>query len=280
MKTSYFFSLHQKLIIGLTALSLTLVSGCSLFQTKEKADGPPKNPKSVKHIPNAKPKVEPLSRYGNMPTYTVFGKTYQTMKSSKGYREKGLASWYGTKFDGRRTSSGEPYDLYGMTAAHKSLPLPTYVNVKNLTNGKSVIVKVNDRGPFVGNRIIDLSYAAAKKLGVYDTGTAMVEVTAINPKHQNLAQAPVKDISTPSLEKPLYLQLGAFQDQGNADRLASQLSNIAKNHQLSIKVEQTRRYSKPWYKVRLGPIHTDFLVNKLKDELLAQNLPSPTIIYD
>lgn len=274
-------NLKKSTLLGILSISFMLtLCGCSMMHSKaEKKDGAPKNPKSVKHIPNAKPKYEPLSRYGNPPSYVVFGKTYHTMKSSDGYKQKGVASWYGTKFHGRRTSSGEPYDLYAMTAAHKSLPLPTYVRVKNLSNGKSVIVKVNDRGPFVGDRIIDLSYAAAKKLGVYETGTAKVEVEAINLKHMKLAQAPVQDIATPTLSKPVYLQLGAFQEPSNASKLANQLDSLAKAHQLSVKVQRTEGYN-PWYKVRMGPIHSNLLVDKVKNELLAANLPNPTLIFD
>ena len=123
-------------------------------------DSAPKKKIDVETIPNAIPKKEPKSRYGNPKSYVVFGKRYYVMDSGKGYIEKGIASWDGTKFHGRRTSSGETYDMYAMTAAHKSLPLPTYVQVTNLSNSKFIVVKVNDRGPFHENRIIDLSYTA------------------------------------------------------------------------------------------------------------------------
>lgn len=145
------------------------------------ADGPPEVDQDVTHIPNALPKLEPISKYGNPPIYTALGNKYKTMKSSDGYEAEGTASWYGRKFHGQRTSSGEPYDMFAMTAAHKSLPLPTYATVTNLDNGREVIVKINDRGPFVHNRLIDLSYAAAKKLGIHSTGTGRVRITAIDP---------------------------------------------------------------------------------------------------
>ncbi len=132
-------------------------------------------------VPDAVPRVEPLSRYGNPPFYDVFGKRYFVLSSSVGYVERGVASWYGPGFHKIRTSAGEPYDMYGMTAAHKTLPLPAYVRVTNLQNGRSVVVRVNDRGPFVGNRIIDLSYTAAAKLDMLRDGTAMVEVRSIDP---------------------------------------------------------------------------------------------------
>jgi rare lipoprotein A len=139
---------------------------------------PPPKPDS---IPDVIPRIEPRARSGNPPFYDVFGKRYYVLSSSVGYRERGVASWYGPGFHKVRTSIGEPYDMYGMTAAHKTLPLPAYVRVTNLQNGRSVVVRVNDRGPFVGNRIIDLSYSAAAKLDMLRNGTAMVEVRTIDP---------------------------------------------------------------------------------------------------
>ena len=139
---------------------------------------PPPKPDS---IPEVIPRIEPRARSGNPPFYDVFGKRYYVLSSSVGYRERGVASWYGPGFHNVRTSIGEPYDMYGMTAAHKTLPLPAYVRVTNLQNGRSVVVRVNDRGPFVGNRIIDLSYSAAAKLDMLRNGTAMVEVRTIDP---------------------------------------------------------------------------------------------------
>lgn len=144
-------------------------------------DRPPDEDRDVSTIPDAVPRVEPRSRYGNPKSYEVFGKTYHVMASGQGYKERGTASWYGKKFHGRLTSNREPYDMFAMTAAHKTLPLPTYVRVTNLDNGRSVVVRVNDRGPFHGDRIIDLSYAAAKKLGVAQKGTGRVEVVALDP---------------------------------------------------------------------------------------------------
>ena len=132
-------------------------------------------------IPDAIPRAEIKSRSGNPETYVIEGATYRVMETSAGYREEGIASWYGGYFNGRPTSSGEIYDMYLMTAAHKSLPLPTYVRVTRLDNGRSVILRVNDRGPFVDDRIIDLSFAAATKLGMAEMGTARVEVVALDP---------------------------------------------------------------------------------------------------
>ncbi len=138
-------------------------------------------PPKLDSIPEVIPRIEPRARSGNPPFYDVFGKRYYVLSSSVGYRERGVASWYGPGFHNVRTSIGEPYDMYGMTAAHKTLPLPAYVRVTNLQNGRSVVVRVNDRGPFVGNRIIDLSYSAAAKLDMLRNGTAMVEVRTIDP---------------------------------------------------------------------------------------------------
>ena len=145
-------------------------------------DGPPPRDVDVSNLPDAVPKVELIRKAGNKSPYTVFGKTYQVLPSNQGYRERGVASWYGNKFHGRKTSNGETYDMYAMTAAHKSLSIPSYVKVTNLDNGRTVIVRVNDRGPFHGGRIIDLSYAAAKKLDYSAKGVANVEVVAIDPR--------------------------------------------------------------------------------------------------
>jgi rare lipoprotein A len=144
-------------------------------------DIPPTPPAAVPAVvPDAAPRAEPRSRHGNPPFYTVFGKRYYVLSSSAAYVERGVASWYGPGFHKVQTSTGEQYDMYGMTAAHKTLPLPAYVSVTNLQNGRSVVVRVNDRGPFVGNRIIDLSYTAASRLDMLRNGTAMVEVRALD----------------------------------------------------------------------------------------------------
>ncbi len=156
------------------------------------AELPPAPTPRPEAIPDAVPKVEPRSRSGNPPFYEVFGQRYYVLSSSVGYIERGVASWYGPGFHKVRTSTGEPYDMYAMTAAHKTLPLPAYVRVTNLQNGRSVVVRVNDRGPFVDNRIIDLSYSAALKLDVVRNGTAFVEVRSIDPSQpvEALAAAP------------------------------------------------------------------------------------------
>lgn len=235
-------------------------------------DGPPPDDIDVTHIPNAVPKVEPLSRSGNPSVYEVFGKKYKVMEKSHGYSAKGIASWYGKKFHGRPTSSGEPYDMLGMTAAHRSLPIPTYAKVKNLKNGKEVVVKINDRGPFVGDRLIDLSYAAAKKLGFHSDGTAHVHITAIDPiawhkENKNTSLAKIDD-------KKVYLQLGAFNKKLSAEELAKHAAAITKMHP-EILAQQSL------YKVRIGPLKNKAEAEQLQKQLLALDQRSrSTLIYE
>jgi rare lipoprotein A len=224
----------------------------------------------------------PRSKYGNPPFYEVFGVRYKVMDSSLGYKENGVASWYGTKFHGRKTSSGERYDMYSMTAAHKSLPLPTMVRVTNLTNGKSVIVKVNDRGPFVDKRIIDMSYAAAIELEMDGPGTAMVEVealTATKAKTSEPLPTPVPDASA-SPASGMYVQVGAFGESANADKLAQKLSNegITK-----VSVHKENNGQPVLYRVRIGPLRTvteyDHIVRQVEELAIAETQlvidPSP-----
>ncbi len=156
---------------------LVLLGGCSVAPVREAAI----KDIDVTRIPDPVPRAEPRSRYGNPESYEVFGERYFPITSSEGFFERGIASWYGPDFHLRRTSSGEPYDMYRLSAAHRILPLPTYVEVTNLENGRKAVVRVNDRGPFKDDRVIDLSYAAAKKLGVYAPGTALVELRALRP---------------------------------------------------------------------------------------------------
>ncbi|HEV2608205.1 MAG TPA: septal ring lytic transglycosylase RlpA family protein [Xanthomonadaceae bacterium] len=167
------------------------------------ADGAPDIPADVANLPEPVPHAEPLSHYGNRSKYVVLGKTYTVLPSAAGYVERGVASWYGTKFDGRATSNFEPYDLYQFTAAHRTLPLPSYARVTNLDNGRSVIVRVNDRGPFHDGRLIDLSYAAAVKLGVNAHGTANVEVRGIDPGQPLPPVANATPNPTVSVPKPV-----------------------------------------------------------------------------
>lgn len=179
------------------SIIVMLLPSCGFFGGLSKpggggGDSAPNVVLDKRKIQDATPKVEPKSRGGNPESYSVFGKRYKVMKSAKGFKERGDASWYGTKFHGRLTSNGERYDMYKMTAAHKNLPLPTYVQVTNLDNGKKVVVRVNDRGPFHKGRVIDLSYAAATKLGILKKGTGRVEVEAIDPRTWSKSKSSAK----------------------------------------------------------------------------------------
>lgn len=184
---------------------------------KEAADGPSARKIKASDVQDAVPVAEPRARYGNRSPYEVLGKQYTVMSSSQGYRKRGVASWYGSKFHGRRTSSGEPFDMHLATAAHRNLPLPTYAEVTNLDNGKKVIVKINDRGPFHEDRLIDLSYGAAVKIGMANTGTARVEVRAIN-----FDQKPAKRPAT-KVADGTFLQIGAFGNRDSAEQLAGRM---------------------------------------------------------
>ncbi|MEJ8566940.1 septal ring lytic transglycosylase RlpA family protein [Elongatibacter sediminis] len=185
----------------------------------EPVDGPSNIGLSAADVVDAVPRQEPRARYGNHSPYEVFGRKYYVMPTADGYVERGIASWYGTKFHGRRTSSGEPYDMHLATAAHKTLPLPTYAEVTNLENGRRVVVKINDRGPFKDDRIIDLSYGAALRLGMTGKGTARVEVRAIDTAGLQLA-----DSRDPA---GTYLQAGAFGQRAGAEALVGRLKRAS-----------------------------------------------------
>ena len=237
---------------------LGLLTSCGSNKVK---DGPPRGESaSIPPMPNdAIPRPEPKSRAGNGPVYEVFGQRYTVMDSANGYRERGVASWYGKKFHGNLTSMGETYDMYEMTAAHKSLPLPTYVRVRNLRNNKTVVVRVNDRGPFVHNRIIDLSYYAAVKLDMIGTGTSLVEVEAITfdePK----GDRPTRQVTPPPVAPPIpeankttqvFVQLGAFGSRENADRRIALLRSGGIGAGF---VLEDRSAEETMYRVRMGPI--------------------------
>jgi rare lipoprotein A len=221
------------------ALAVLLLAGCAGKKEAEEAgDGPSSRKITAADVHDAVPKDEPRARYGNHSPYTVLGKTYTVLPTSKGYHERGIASWYGSKFHGRRTSSGEPYDMHLATAAHKSLPLPTYAEVTNLDNGRKMIVKINDRGPFHEDRIIDLSYAAAIKLGVDQTGTARIDVRAIDVNTSKRSAVKLADGT--------FLQVGAFSKRKTADDLAGKMM-AAQLKPVSI------QKSRGLYKVWIGP---------------------------
>ncbi len=236
---------------GATALGLLALSACSVT-THRPAPSPapqpvaPAPPATVERIPDAVPRIEPRSAHGNPPFYDVLGQRYYVLASADGYLERGVASWYGPTFQGGNTSSGEPYDMYAMTAAHKTLPLPCYARVTNLRNGRSVVVRINDRGPFVANRLIDLSYSAAAKLDMVRDGTSLVEVRALSPA--------VPDILTRTSAQPppaLYVQAGAFADQQNAQRLLARLQAAGLARAFIALPLQNGPHL---FRVRLGPV--------------------------
>lgn len=204
-------------------------------------DGPPLSTVDLSNITNAKPRYEALGRYGNPESYIVRGKRYTPQQQRTRHKEKGIASWYGRKFHGRLTSSREPYDMLAMTAAHTTLPLPSYVTVTNLLNNKKIIVRVNDRGPFAENRIIDLSYAAATKLGMIDRGTAPVEIEVI------LQPIPEHTIKT-AQHQNIYIQTAAFSKRSQAIELSNKLNQF-----LTTRVTATYPQGKALYRVRSGP---------------------------
>ena len=259
------------------------VAACS---GQPRRDGP--GTARVPDLPgDAVPRPEPRSKYGNGPVYEVLGKRYTVMPTSAGYRERGVASWYGKKFHGNLTSNREVYDMYAMTAAHKSLPLPTYVRVRNLANGRSIVVRVNDRGPFLHNRIIDLSYAAALKLDMVRDGTALVEVTAIN-FDETPADRPVRELeprSPPATTSPapaagdtrIFVQVGAFGDRGNAERRIAVLARAGIDNAF-IHTETTT--AGPLYRVRIGPVGGVVQYDVLVEELENAGITDPYLITE
>jgi rare lipoprotein A len=233
------------------------------------APAPPANPEAV---PDAVPRAEPRSAHGNPPFYDVLGRRYFVLAAAEGYSERGVASWYGPTFHGGNTSSGEPYDMYGMTAAHKTLPLPTYARVTNLRNGKSIVVRINDRGPFVANRLIDLSYTAAAKLDMLREGTTLVEVRALTP---GVPDTLTRSSAVPPAE--LYVQAGAFADEQNAQRLLERLhaAGLANAFVVSPLVNKSRLY-----RVRLGPVANVAEFDQLATRLQALGIADARLASD
>ena len=252
------------------------------------------------NIPDAVPKLEPRTAAGNKTPYTVLGETYQVMPESSGYTAVGKVSWYGKKFHGYKTSNGEIYDLYKMTAAHRTLPIPSYVLVTNLANNRTAIVRVNDRGPFHSERIMDLSYAAAVKLDIVRTGTATVRLEAIDPSNYRAAaseaekdhltnpkqktstvRAPLpvvrstssRDVpqKTPSAHSSAYLQAGAFRQQDSAFALRDQLITLTGK---PVSVDSIGGF----FKVRIGPLDPNE-INNISELLMQRNLPKPQVVY-
>lgn len=277
-------------LLAVLCLALILV-GCSSTRWPT-VDGPPDGGPSATSSQGAVPRYEAKSRYGNPSSYEVFGKRYYVLDSSQGYVERGIASWYGTKFHGRRTSSGETYDMHAMTAAHKSLPLPTYVQVTNLKNNRQLILRVNDRGPFHGNRIIDLSYAAATKLDIVRSGTGLVEVRAltdpgvsgpvgpatspVRPQTQK-ARVDSNGASPANAEPQLYLQVGAFSSADNANQLRARLQSM---RFAAVSVQTADVNGNTLHRVRVGPLADVPNADRISQDIVNAGMEQPRIIIE
>ncbi|HTB68257.1 MAG TPA: septal ring lytic transglycosylase RlpA family protein [Steroidobacteraceae bacterium] len=230
-------------------------------------------PADIAAIPDAVPRFEPRSRNGNPPFYNVLGRRYAVLSSPNGYVERGVASWYGPGFHGVTTSMGEPYDMYGMTAAHKTLPIPCYARVTNLSNGRSVVVRINDRGPFVANRLIDLSYTAAAKLDMLRGGTAMVEVRVVTPDDpQSQALTRASEAPPPTL----YVQAGAFAVPANAEGLRARLQQAGMANVLVLPPLPGHHL----YRVRLGPVGSVADFDALAARLATLGVPDARLALD
>ena len=269
--TKYIFKLIIIfLLIGCQSIEPVLKEDISKEEAKDKNkktksgayyldDGPEKNPpKNLDEIPNAKPKYEPLSKRANRP-YVAFNKKYVPMKKIIPFIEEGYASWYGKRYHGRKTSIGETYDMYQMTGAHKTLPLPCYIKVTNLKNKRSVIIRVNDRGPFIDERIVDLSYAAAHQLRIIEKGSELVKIEMVNPsfKKTNLKNSQKPDPIKNSI-KYFYIQAGAFSSEENAINLINRLSKIKLGNPLNIK----KLIKDSLHLVTIGPYDNEKIAKK------------------
>lgn len=267
---------------------LSFLSSCTTIEKRfgrvSKPDGPPPFPVDMSKVKEPVPRCEPKSRCGNQGSYVVFGKRYYIMSSSKGYSETGIASWYGMKFHKRKTSNGERFDTTEMTAAHKTLPLPSYAYVTNLDNGRRIIVRINDRGPFCDNRIIDLSYVAAVKLGVYPRGTAHVRVTAIDPvEYHNKGRRAKSQCHTQGTHtkrahrhanaaqyKPgHYVQLGVYSQEENAAKAASKAHRLAKMNAQVVERDDE-------YVVQVGPFTNEAQTKQASKKLKMAGWKTPT----
>jgi rare lipoprotein A len=245
-------------------------------------DSGPRIPPDVSRIPEPTPQHEPLARYGNRSPYTVLGRSYRVMQRAEGHVERGIASWYGEKFHARATSSMEPYDMYAFTAAHKTLPLPTYARVTNLENGRSVVVKVNDRGPFKDDRVIDLSYVAAVKLGMHLQGTARVEVRVLEggtplPTSSGASVRQAIAMQPPEGTRP-YVQLGSFADKANAESLLRKLREQADLRDLSL--QRVKLDGRRLWRVRLGPQRSMADAAEQLNRIRALGHPAARIVHD
>lgn len=278
---------RKRWLLSLTAIML---SGCGSLKL---SDGAPPFDIDVSQIPDAVPRIESFSKTVNPESYDVNGKRYFVKSDNTNHVETGIASWYGTKFHGRNTSSGEIYDMLAMTAAHKTLRLPCYAEITNLDNQRKIIVRINDRGPFSDGRIIDLSYAAAAKLGMLKKGTANISLKVITPKlasdkpqvltlkRQALIDTyfePVKNTSNIKVISPstsaIFLQVGAFKDKPNADRLRDKLLAMSS---ASIHISKSEHKQNTLYKVSIGPLGSTQAAVSLAEKLSTLGLEATRV---
>lgn len=256
----------RQTVVSLSAVLLaasTLLAGCSSSRYQHSQDFTPAPIADVQALKEPTPRIEAKSVMGNPKRYTVLGKEYQVMDSADGYSGRGIASWYGMKFHGHQTSNGEIYDVYQFTAAHKTLPLPSYVRVTRLDNNQSVVVRVNDRGPFHEGRIIDLSYAAAVKLGIHKQGTANVQVDVIHP---------------PKNKSERWVQVGALSDPSAAQQLQQRLqTELGIDAQVGVTaVKHSQQLT--LHKVRIGPIEEGEPLQALLQRLQTLNINQPLLL--
>ncbi|MFK4750906.1 septal ring lytic transglycosylase RlpA family protein [Oceanobacter antarcticus] len=247
---------------GLWLIMALLLSACSSrYQHRE--DFSPPVPPDLSTLKEPTPTSEALSVMGNGPTYKVLGKRYQVLEQPRTFREAGTASWYGMKFHGHATANGEIYDVYQFTAAHKTLPLPSYVKVTRQDNGKSVVVRVNDRGPFYKDRIIDLSYVAAHKIGLDISGTAPVTIELLKP---------------PLPDKVRWVQVSALSDQPSANKQQQALRDALKPLTWPVEVYQGKLNGKPLHKVRIGPVPEGKPLQDLLARLDKLHINNPVVL--
>ena len=262
---------------------------------QDSAPAPSEVPPDLASTPDAVPKDEPRSATGNPDSYDALGQHYHVLTDSRGFSERGYCSWYGKKFQGKKTSSGEPYDMYKMTAAHRTLPIPCYARVTNLSNGKSVIVRINDRGPFKRDRIVDISYAAALKLGILGNGQAKVQLDVVSPDApapppvaasaatpaatiapppaSNGAANPAATTSAsahPAGASARFLQAGTFSDAVNAATLRAQLVALGINN---IELHSDQRGDHMVYRVLVGPFTDGAALEQTRSQLTSQQVP-------
>ena len=242
-------------------------------------DGPPiagPSRDALMRVREPVPVPEPPSAYGNPPAYIVDGRVYRTRPSSRGYVEKGIASWYGRKFHGRLTSTREPYDMFAMTAAHRSLPLPTFVRVTHLENGRSAVVRVNDRGPFHPGRIIDLSYTAAVKLGIVDPGSAAVEVRAIEFGADGRSVPPPRAAAV-QFSLHYFVQVGAYSNEHNATRALAVAERLRPG---LASLEPIEREERVLHRVRIGPFSRPDETDRVLDGLNAVGVRNARVVIE